>query len=115
MKALAACAALVSLRLLYVIAWRQFGDRIAAIVCTLLLACCYPTVMEVENGMEMNLAALLLLLLFYVLTEQAGRRRVAYASLLGVLLLLTRFEMPFTLMLLGCGFWVSVRRFPLSG
>jgi hypothetical protein len=111
MKIVAAGAALLSLRMIYLIARRQFGDRHGAIVCSLLLACCYPTVMEVENGMEMNLAAFLLLLLFHVLTTEQGQKRVMYASVVGVLLLLTRFEMPFMLGLLGCGFWyAAVRR-----
>lgn len=111
MKVLAAGFAILSLRLIYLIAWRQFGDRSAAIVSTLLLACCYPTVMEVQNGMEMNLAALLMLLLFYVLTRKTGKLRLAYACLLGLLLLLTRFEMPFTLMLLGSGFCYAAVRY----
>jgi hypothetical protein len=110
MKVIAACAALLSLRMIYLVAWRQFGNRSAAIVCTLLLACCYPTVMEVKNGMEMNLAALLLLLLFHVLTREQEKGRVAFASLIGLLLLLTRFEMPFTLVLLGCGFGYAAFR-----
>jgi hypothetical protein len=117
MKVAAACVAVVSLRIIYLIAWRQFGDRSAAIVCALVLACCKTTLTEIQNGMEMNLAALLLMLLFHVLTREEERGRIVYASLLGFLLLLTRFEMPFTLMLLGCGFGYAafrVRRGTLS-
>jgi hypothetical protein len=110
MKVAAACAAVVSLRMIYLIAWRQFGDRGAAIVCVLIFACCKPTLTEIQNGMEMNLAALLLMLLFYVLTREEERGRIVYASLLGFLLLLTRFEMPFTLLLLGCGFGYAAIR-----
>jgi hypothetical protein len=110
MKAAAACVAVISLRIIYLIAWQEFEDRSAAIVCALVFACCKPTLTEIQNGMEMNLAALLLMLLFYVLTREEERGRIVYASLLGLLLLLTRFEMPFTLMLLGCGFGYATIR-----
>jgi hypothetical protein len=114
MKLIAAGAGLLSLRMIYLVASKQFNDRSAAIVSTLLLACCYPTVTEVNNGMEMNLAAFLLLLLFHVLTRQQAKGRVVYASLTGSLLLLTRFEIPFALMLLGCGLWYSAYRRPAA-
>jgi hypothetical protein len=114
MKGMAAGAALLSLRVIYLIARRQFLGRGAAIVSTLLLAICYPTLMEVNNGMETNLAALLLLLLFHVLTRDQEKGRVLFASLIGILLLLTRFEIPFALVFLGCGFWYSAYRRPGS-
>jgi len=112
-KVLSAIFGLLSLRVMYLIAWRQFSDRAAAIVSVLLLACSYTTVMEVENGMEMNLAVFLLLLLFHVLTADRVKGRVLYASAVSFLLLLTRFEIPFTLLLLFFGvLYAAYRRRP---
>jgi hypothetical protein len=103
MKVLSAGFLVLSLPVMYWIALRQFANRSAAVVSMLLLAYCYAPHQEIENGMEMNLAVFLFLLLFHVLTREQARGRVVYASLLGFLLLLTRFEMPFMLVLLFCG------------
>jgi hypothetical protein len=110
MKLLSAGFLLLSLRLIYVIALRQFGNRRAAIVCVLLFAYCYASDREMEDGMEMTLAAFLLLLLFHILTRDKERWRVLYASITSFLLLLTRFEMPFMLGLLFCGFFYATWR-----
>jgi hypothetical protein len=110
MKVLSAVFALLSLRVIYLIALRQFADQTAAIASAILLAFCYTTVLEIENGMEMNLAAFLLLLLFHVLTREQEKWRVLYASIISFLLLLTRFEMPVTLGFLLCGLLYALYR-----
>jgi hypothetical protein len=110
MKLLSACFLLLSLRLIYLIALQQFGDRRAAIVSVLLFAYCYASDREMEDGMEMTLAAFLLLLLFHLLTRDKERWRVFYASVTTFALLLTRFEMPFMLALLFCGFFYAAWR-----
>lgn len=115
MKLLSACFLLLSLRLIYVIARRQLDNHPAAIVSVLLFAYCYASDREMEDGMEMTLATFLLLLLFQILTRDKERWRVLYASILSVLLLLTRFEMPFMLGLLFCGFFYATwRNLPLA-
>lgn len=107
MKSLSGIFLLLSLRLLYLIAWQQFENRNAATISVLLLAFCYTPTQEMQNGMEMNLAMFLLLSLFRVLSRNDAKRRVLNASILTVLLLLTRFEMPFTLGLLFLGFFYA--------
>jgi hypothetical protein len=104
MKILSAIFLVLSLPLMYWIALTQFASRSAAIVCVLLLAYCFTSHQEIENGMEMNLAVFLLLVLFHVMTREQTKRRVLYACITTCLLLLTRFEMPFMLTLLFCGF-----------
>ena len=113
MKILAAVFAALSLPLIYLISLRQFANKTAAMVSVLLLAFCFTTHQEIDNGMEMNLAAFLMLLLFHLLTREKTKHRVVYASLVTCLLLLTRFEMPFMLGLLFCGFlYAAWRRRP---
>src|SRR5271156_116545 len=104
MKILSAIFLVLSLPVIYWIALRQFASRSAAIICVLLLAYCFTSHQEIENGMEMNLVVFLLLVLFHLLTRESTKHRVLYASLISCLLLLARFEMPFMLVLLFCGF-----------
>ncbi len=103
MKALSALFAALSLVALYAIARRQFAARSSAAVAVLLFAFSLTVLNEIRDGMEMNLATFLLLLLFHILTREQGRGRVLYASLVGWLLLLTRFEAPLQLGLLAVG------------
>ena len=110
MKVLSAIFFLLSLRLIYVVAWRQFADRAAAIVSVLLLAYCTTLDWETRNGMEMTLAVFLLLLLFHIFTSRQRKWRILYASILCFLLLLARFEMPFILALFFCGFFYAAWR-----
>jgi hypothetical protein len=113
MKILSAVFAALCLPLIYRIALRQFANQTAAMVSVLLFAFCFTTHQEIDNGMEMNMAAFLLLLLFHLLTRPETRHRVIYASIVVCLLLLTRFEMPFMLGLLFCGFlYAGWRRRP---
>ena len=113
MKILSAVFAALCLPLIYRIALRQFANQTAAMVSVLLFAFCFTTHQEIDNGMEMNMAAFLMLLLFHLLTRPETRHRVVYSSVVACLLLLTRFEMPFMLGLLLCGFlYAAWRRRP---
>jgi hypothetical protein len=113
MKILSAVFATLSLPVIYWISLRQFANKTAAIVSVLLLAFCFTTHQEIDNGMEMNLAAFLMLLLFHLLTREKTKHRVIHGSIVTCLLLLTRFEMPFMLGLLFCGFlYAAWRRRP---
>ena len=103
MKALSALFAALSLVVLYAIARRQFAAPSSAVVAVLLFAFSLTVLNEIRDGMEMNLATFLLLLLFHILTRGQERGRVLYASLVGWLLLLTRFEAPLQLGLLAMG------------
>lgn len=110
MKVLSAIFLVLSLVLIYRVALRQFASHSAAIVSALLLAYCFTSNQEIETGMEMNLAVFLLLSLYEVMTRERVSWRVAQASVMSCLLLLTRFEMPFMLALLFCGFAVATYR-----
>jgi hypothetical protein len=103
MKLFSAVAALLSLLLVYRIALGQLRSRQAAAVSVVLTACCYTTLQDIRAGMEMNLAALLLLWLVHILTRNVERGRWILAWLVGSLLLLTRFEMPYMLFFVVCG------------
>jgi hypothetical protein len=105
MRVLATVFALLSMRLIYLIARAQFADTTATAACVLIFAFCSTTLFEIRTGMEMNLATLLLLLLFHLLTNQ----RIYPAIAVGSLLLLARFEAPYVLLLLGCGFVLACR------
>jgi hypothetical protein len=107
MKALSALFAALSLVVFYGIARRQFAARSSAVVAVLLFAFSLTVLNEIRDGMEMNLATFLLLLLFHILTREQDRGRVLYASLVGWLLLLTRFEAPLQLGLLAIGLLCS--------
>jgi len=110
MKVFSAIAALLSLWLVYRIALGQLGSRRAAGVSVVLTACCYTTLQDIRAGMEMNLATLLLLLLVHTLTRDAQRGRWIFAWLVGSLLLMTRFEMPYMVFFLVCGLVVASLR-----
>jgi hypothetical protein len=104
MKFLSAAFAVLSLVIMYRIGLRQFANRGAALASVLLLGYCYTAQQEIDNGMEMNLAMFLTLLLFHLLSREQTRHRAFYSSTVTCLLLLTRFETPFALGLMFCGF-----------
>lgn len=105
MRALAALFFALSIGLTYSIAKRQLRSEYAGVACALLFALCTTPLREMQNGMEMNLATFLLLALFRVLSE--SHHRILYGSALASLLLLARFESPFMLLLIFCGFMVA--------
>ncbi len=110
MKTLAAVFALLCLPLVYSIARTLSADAASPRMAVLLLATCPTTFYEIVNGMEMQLDAFLLLLLFYVLIRPHLRGRVAFASAVCFLLLLTRFESPFQMALMFAGMLLALRR-----
>lgn len=102
MKVLSGIFFAASIGLTYSIAKRELHRQSSAIAAALLFAFCFTPLRELQNGMEMNLATFFVLLLFRALA--VDRPRVLYCWILASLLLLARFESPFMLLLMLCGF-----------
>jgi hypothetical protein len=108
MKYASAATATVLLWVFFRLAKDEFRDTGTAVSCLLILAFSGPIFTEIQNGMEMNLAALLLLLMFYVLRSPVARKgRLTSGWVFGSLLLLTRFESPYWLFFLFAGLWLE--------
>jgi hypothetical protein len=111
MKCLAAVAAVLLLWVFFRIARAQFRSADTAVGAVLVLAFSMPVFHEIQNGMEMNLAALLLVVMFYLLTSDGiNRGRLVWAWAAGSLLLVTRFEAPYAMVFLFVGLWLDVEQ-----
>ncbi len=112
------CASAVSLVLALAVFFRVARDQLdgsdtGAIACTLMLAFSYTSLLEVGNGMEMNLAMLLMVLLFYLLTRTPVRPvHLIFGWIVATTLLLTRFESPLLLAMLAIGLYFDGEQRP---
>ncbi len=78
-----------------------------------MLAFSYTSLLEIRNGMEMNLAMLLIVLLFYLLTRKSiGPGHLFLAWLVATILLATRFESPLLLAMLAIGLYFDFEQRP---
>lgn len=111
MKCASAICLLAALAIFFRVAREQLaGSEKAALACTLMLAFSYTSFLEVKNGMEMNLAMLLIVSLFYVLTRRrTGPAHLVLAWCIASLILFTRFESPLMLLLLAIGLYLDGR------
>jgi hypothetical protein len=107
MKVLSAGFFALSIWLTYFIAARELQSQSRGVAAALLFAFCTTPLREMQNGMEMNLATFLVLLLFRALAVE--KPRVLYCWILTSLILLARFESPFLLLLMLCGFLYARR------
>ncbi|HTU51131.1 MAG TPA: hypothetical protein VMF56_11080 [Acidobacteriaceae bacterium] len=105
------CASAISLVLALAVFFRVARDQLdgsetCALACTLMLAFSYTSLLEIDNGMEMNLAVLLTVLLFYLLTRApAGPSHLVLGWIVATVLLATRFESPLLLSMLAIGLY----------
>ena len=78
-----------------------------------MLAFSYTSLLEVGNGMEMNLAILLTVCLFYLLTRSPVRPvHLIFGWIVATVLLATRFESPLLLAMLAIGLYFDGDRRP---
>ena len=117
MKCLSALSLIGGLLLVYRFARRQLASDVGALACTLMVAFSYTSLLEVRNGMEMNLCMLLLLLIAEICTGQnaMGTGNVLLACGAMLILFATRFESPFLLAFLILGICMDRFRVHASG
>jgi hypothetical protein len=109
MKCASAISLIVALAVFFRVAHEQLAGSVkAALACTLMLAFSYTSFLEVDNGMEMNLAMLLTISLFYILTRfRGGTKCLIFGWFIATLLLATRFESPLMLLFLAIGIFLD--------
>lgn len=107
------CASAISLVLALAVFFRVARDQLdgsvtSALACTLMLAFSYTSMLEIGNGMEMNLAILLTVCLFYLLTRSPVRpHHLVLGWIVATVLLATRFESPLLLAMLAIGLYLD--------